>query len=82
MLETVKIRRAGYPVRKDYEEFIQRYSIFLKKGKAGASSGKKDFKAKAQDIFACMKSFNKKFWNLADPGEMKWQTGVSHEIEI
>lgn len=57
VLETVKIRRAGYPVRRDYEEFIKRYSIFLKKGKGAAASAKKDFKAIARDIFGCMKNF-------------------------
>lgn len=32
MLETVRIRRAGYNVRLTYEEFIQLYRILLPKG--------------------------------------------------
>lgn len=32
MLETVRIRRAGYNVRLTYEEFIQMYRILLPKG--------------------------------------------------
>lgn len=32
MLETVRIRQAGYNVRLTYEEFIQHYRILLPKG--------------------------------------------------
>ncbi len=74
VLETVKIRRAGYPVRKDYEEFCKRYSIMLKKEGSGI---KKDTKRVAKDILIGMKSFNKRFLNLSDPERLHWQTGVS-----
>lgn len=32
MLETVRIRQAGYNVRLNYEEFVQIYRILLPKG--------------------------------------------------
>lgn len=32
MLETVRIRQAGYNVRLSYEEFVQLYRILLPKG--------------------------------------------------
>ena len=30
MLETVRIRRAGYPVRRTYEDFLFRYKVIVK----------------------------------------------------
>lgn len=33
MLETVRIRRAGYPIRVDYASFIQQYRILLARGR-------------------------------------------------
>lgn len=42
MLETVRIRRAGYNVRLTYEEFIQLYRILLPKGLV---SSQKDVRA-------------------------------------
>lgn len=43
MLETVRIRRAGYNVRLTYEEFIQLYRILLPKGLLSSQKDVKDF---------------------------------------
>ncbi|XP_055911615.1 unconventional myosin-IXa-like isoform X1 [Eupeodes corollae] len=43
MLETVRIRRAGYNVRLTYEEFIQLYRILLPKGLVSSQKDVKDF---------------------------------------
>lgn len=42
MLETVRIRQSGYPVRVLYTEFVQQYRILLKRG---AKSDKSDIQA-------------------------------------
>ncbi|CAB1427869.1 unnamed protein product, partial [Pleuronectes platessa] len=41
MLETVKIRRAGFPVRRTFKEFFSRYKIMLKEKVATAGDDKK-----------------------------------------
>ena len=74
VLETVKIRRAGYPVRRDYEEFVQRYQIFLNKKQR---EWVKEPKAKAREILTSMKTYHKKFQHLADPAQLNWQVGLS-----
>ncbi|VDM68427.1 unnamed protein product [Strongylus vulgaris] len=43
MLETVRIRRAGYSVRIEWDAFIQQYRILLKKGLASTKDDVKDF---------------------------------------
>jgi myosin-9 len=43
MLETVRIRRAGYNVRLTYEEFIQLYRILLPKGLLSTQKNVRDF---------------------------------------
>lgn len=43
MLETVRIRRAGYNVRLTYEEFIQLYRILLPKGLVSSQKDVRDF---------------------------------------
>lgn len=43
MLETVRIRRAGYNVRLTYEEFIQLYRILLPKGLISSQKDVRDF---------------------------------------
>lgn len=43
MLETVRIRRAGYNVRLTYEEFIQLYRILLPKGLLSSQKDVRDF---------------------------------------
>ncbi|XP_014286728.1 unconventional myosin-IXa isoform X1 [Halyomorpha halys] len=43
MLETVRIRQAGYNVRLTYDEFIQLYRILLPKGLLSSQSDVKDF---------------------------------------
>ncbi|XP_023274836.1 unconventional myosin-X-like, partial [Seriola lalandi dorsalis] len=41
MLETVKIRRAGFPVRRTFKDFFSRYKIILKEKVAAAGDDKK-----------------------------------------
>ncbi|XP_031680141.1 unconventional myosin-X [Oncorhynchus kisutch] len=41
MLETVKIRRAGFPVRRTFKDFISRYQIILQEKVGGAGDDKK-----------------------------------------
>ncbi|XP_070969378.1 unconventional myosin-X-like [Oncorhynchus clarkii lewisi] len=41
MLETVKIRRAGFPVRRTFKDFISRYQIILQEKGGGAGDDKK-----------------------------------------
>ncbi|KAF4532935.1 hypothetical protein B566_EDAN015647 [Ephemera danica] len=43
MLETVRIRQAGYNVRLTYDEFIQLYRILLPKGLVSSQSDVRDF---------------------------------------
>lgn len=45
MLETVRIRQAGYNVRLTYEEFIQLYRILLPKGLLSSQSDVRNFLA-------------------------------------
>lgn len=45
MLETVRIRRAGFNVRLTYDEFIQRYRILLPKGLISSQNDVRDFLA-------------------------------------
>lgn len=47
MMETIRIRRAGYPIRHSFNEFVERYSILL----TGVSPHhKEDAKALAMKI--------------------------------
>uniref|UniRef100_A0A8B9L0L7 Myosin X, like 1 n=1 Tax=Astyanax mexicanus TaxID=7994 RepID=A0A8B9L0L7_ASTMX len=60
MLETVKIRRAGFPVRRTFKDFFSRYKIILKDMGAGAEG---DEKKKCTDLL--MKyDWVKKEWQL------------------
>lgn len=45
MLETVRIRQAGYNVRLSYDEFIQLYRILLPKGLVSSQSDVRNFLA-------------------------------------
>lgn len=58
MLETVRIRRAGYNVRLSYEEFIQLYRILLPKG---LLSGQRDVR-----IFMDRMNLNKQDYQLGN----------------
>lgn len=50
MLETVRIRRAGYNVRLTYEEFIQHYRILLPKGLLSSQKDVRDFMNHLMDL--------------------------------
>jgi len=50
MLETVRIRRAGYNVRLMYEEFIQHYRILLPKGLLSSQKDVRDFMNRLVDL--------------------------------
>lgn len=50
MLETVRIRRAGYNVRLTYEEFIQLYRILLPKGLLSSQKDVRDFMNHFMDL--------------------------------
>ena len=50
MLETVRIRRAGYNVRLTYEEFIQLYRILLPKGLLSSQKDVRDFMNTFMDL--------------------------------
>lgn len=50
MLETVRIRRAGYNVRLTYEEFIQHYRILLPKGLLSSQRDVRDFMNHLMDL--------------------------------
>lgn len=50
MLETVRIRRAGYNVRLTYEEFIQHYRILLPKGLLSSQKDVRDFMNRLVDL--------------------------------
>lgn len=50
MLETVRIRRAGYNVRLTYEEFIQHYRILLPKGLLSSQKDVQDFMNHLMDL--------------------------------
>ena len=36
MMETVRIRRAGFPVRRTFEDFIYRYHVLVRKSVGGS----------------------------------------------
>lgn len=50
MLETVRIRRAGYNVRLTYEEFIQHYRILLPKALLSSQKDVRDFMNHLMDL--------------------------------
>ncbi|XP_073401620.1 unconventional myosin-X-like [Dendrobates tinctorius] len=57
MLETVKIRRAGYPVRRQYPDFMSRYKMLLKN-----NTGTEDDRGKCAAFLQTFDS--KKEWQL------------------
>nr|XP_015214796.1 PREDICTED: unconventional myosin-X-like [Lepisosteus oculatus] len=59
MLETVKIRRAGFPVRRQFKDFYSRYKMLLKEKNATG-----DEKCKCLDLL-----------NSRDVTKMEWQLG-------
>ncbi|MBN3318937.1 MYO10 protein, partial [Atractosteus spatula] len=59
MLETVKIRRAGFPVRRQFKDFYSRYKMLLKEKNATG-----DEKCKCLDLL-----------NSRDATKMEWQLG-------
>ncbi|KIH64250.1 myosin head [Ancylostoma duodenale] len=52
MLETVRIRRAGYSVRIEWDAFIQQYRVLLKRGLASTKEDVKEFLSNHSSIAA------------------------------
>lgn len=69
MLETVRIRRAGYNVRLTYEEFIQLYRILLPKGLV---SSQRDVRA-----FMDSMNLNKQHYQLG-----KWSENMRNSTKV
>ena len=67
MMETVKIRRAGYPVRRDQQVFIERFYI-LAKVVTGVP-----LKLPIEDPTAIIRQLLAEY----DPGNKQWQIGSS-----
>ncbi|XP_062383564.1 unconventional myosin-X [Sardina pilchardus] len=61
MLETVKIRRAGFPVRRTFKDFFNRYKIILKDKAAANAAG--DDRKRSTDLLT-MYDKVKKEWQL------------------
>uniref|UniRef100_A0A671TBE4 Myosin X, like 1 n=1 Tax=Sinocyclocheilus anshuiensis TaxID=1608454 RepID=A0A671TBE4_9TELE len=64
MLETVKIRRAGFPVRRTFKDFFSRYTIILKEKEKAAVASNGDEKKKSTDLLT-----------LHDRTKKEWQIG-------
>uniref|UniRef100_A0A8C2HJZ7 Myosin X, like 1 n=1 Tax=Cyprinus carpio TaxID=7962 RepID=A0A8C2HJZ7_CYPCA len=64
MLETVKIRRAGFPVRRTFKDFFSRYKIILKEKEKAAVASNGDEKKKITDLLT-----------LHDRTKKEWQFG-------
>ncbi|GAA6082339.1 unconventional myosin-X, partial [Tachysurus ichikawai] len=62
MLETVKIRRAGFPVRRTFKDFMSRYKIIVKEGRK-TSSADGDEKKSCTDLLIKY-DHTKKEWQL------------------
>uniref|UniRef100_A0A672NUD6 Unconventional myosin-X-like n=1 Tax=Sinocyclocheilus grahami TaxID=75366 RepID=A0A672NUD6_SINGR len=63
MLETVKIRRAGFPVRRTFKDFFSRYTIILKEKEKAAVASNGDEKKKSTDLLT-LHSRTKKDWQI------------------
>uniref|UniRef100_A0A671TP67 Myosin X, like 1 n=1 Tax=Sparus aurata TaxID=8175 RepID=A0A671TP67_SPAAU len=64
MLETVKIRRAGFPVRRTFKDFFSRYKIIVKEKKtAAAAAAAGDDKKRSTDLLLKYDK-TKKEWQL------------------
>ncbi|XP_051563416.1 unconventional myosin-X-like [Myxocyprinus asiaticus] len=63
MLETVKIRRAGFPVRRTFKDFFSRYKIILKDKEKVAMASNGDEKKKSTDLLTIY-DHTKKEWQL------------------
>ncbi|KAI7807751.1 unconventional myosin-X [Triplophysa rosa] len=63
MLETVKIRRAGFPVRRTFKDFFSRYKIILKEKEKAAMSSNGDEKKNSTDLLMVYDG-TKKDWQL------------------
>lgn len=74
MLETVRIRRAGYNVRLTYEEFIQLYRILLPKGLVSSQRDVRDF-MDAMDL-------NKQHYQLGNNGKLQCETLLQSTFHI
>ncbi|KAK5857623.1 hypothetical protein PBY51_010853 [Eleginops maclovinus] len=63
MLETVKIRRAGFPVRRTFKDFAIRYKIIQKEKSPSSSAAAGDDKKKSTDLLLRYDK-TKKEWQL------------------
>ncbi|XP_035382790.1 unconventional myosin-X [Electrophorus electricus] len=77
MLETVKIRRAGFPVRRTFKDFFSRYKVIVKSAVASAAEG--DEKKKSTDLLATY-DHAKKEWQLGKT-KMFMKESLEHRLE-
>ncbi|XP_059427494.1 unconventional myosin-X [Carassius carassius] len=63
MLETVKIRRAGFPVRRNFKDFFSRYKIILKEKEKATVASNGDEKKKSTDLLT-LHDRTKKAWQI------------------
>ncbi|XP_041478739.1 unconventional myosin-X-like isoform X4 [Lytechinus variegatus] len=63
MLETIKIRRAGYPVRRSFQDFVARYKALLSKETVRKMTSSDDAKEKCRVLLVSYDE-TKKQWQL------------------
>uniref|UniRef100_A0A7N6A7K9 Myosin X, like 1 n=1 Tax=Anabas testudineus TaxID=64144 RepID=A0A7N6A7K9_ANATE len=75
MLETVKIRRAGFPVRRTFKDFVSRYKIILKEKVSAAGDDKK----RSTDLLSRYDK-TKKEWQLGKT-KVFMKESLEHRLE-
>lgn len=73
MMETIRIRRLGYPVRYPVKEFMYRYRMLLPLGYANDPKNKD--KSGQLDLFAVAKNILSKVPSPSEDGSLQWQLG-------